>query len=231
VKRLALVLALVLGAGLVPAAAAPDDQQPMFGDAERDADPGLRAADRLFVRAVVARYGGRREGSTAMARDAWRLLRGNDAAGAMRLFNEAWVVDPSYYDVYWGFGAILQERGELDAAIAMLERANAMPDVHQANLAPLLGDLANLYALKAASLAPGAAVRGEYFERANAIFVQATSIDPANSQPWVQWIVGLLYQARYDEAWTKVDAARERGHQVPAPVLAALRARSPEPAR
>jgi hypothetical protein len=113
----------------------------------------------------------------------------------------------------------------------MLERANAVPDVHESNRAPLLGDLANLYALKAASVAPGAAVRGECFERANAIFVQATSIDPANAQPWVQWIVGLLYQARYDDAWTKVAAARERGHQVPAPVLAALRARSPEPAR
>jgi hypothetical protein len=188
VKRLVLALALVLAAGLAPAAAAPDDQQPMFGGADRDADPVLRAMDRLFVAAIVARYGDRREGSTAMARDAWRLLRGNDAAGAMRLFNEAWVVGPSYYDVYWGFGAILQERGELDAAIAMLERANA-------------------------------------------IFVQATSIDPANAQPWVQWIVGLLYQARYDDAWTKVAAARERGHQVPAPVLAALRTRSPEPAR
>lgn len=225
------VLALALALAASPALAVPDDQQPMYGDADRESDPGLRAADRLFVAAIAARYGGRREGSTAMARDAWRALRGNDPAAAMRLFNEAWVVDPSYYDVYWGFGAILQERGELDAAIAMLERANAFADVHQANLAPLLGDLANLYALKAASLAPGTAGRGEYFERANAIFVQATSIDPANAQPWVQWIVGLLYQARYDEAWTKVAAARDRGHQVPTPVLAALRARSPEPAR
>jgi hypothetical protein len=95
VKRLALALAVVLAAGLAPAAAALDDQEPMFGDPEREADPASRAADRLFVAAIVARYGGRREGSTAMARDAWRLLRGNDAAGAMRLFNEAWVVDPS----------------------------------------------------------------------------------------------------------------------------------------
>ena len=162
----AAALALALAAGPAPAAMEQDDQQPMFGSAEREADPALRAADRLFVAAIVARYGGRREGSTAMSRDAWRLLRGNDAAGAMRLFNEAWVVDRSYYDVYWGFGAILQERGELDAAIAMLERANALPDVHQPNLAPLLGDLANLYALKAAGLAPGAAGRGEYFEPA-----------------------------------------------------------------
>jgi tetratricopeptide (TPR) repeat protein len=227
----AMALATAVAAGLASAATAPDDQQPMFGNADRDADPGLRAADRLFVAAIVARYGGRREGSTAMSRDAWGLLRGNDAAGAMRLFNEAWIVDASYYDVYWGFGAILQERGELDAAIAMLERANALPDVHQSNLAPLLGDLANLYALKAASLAPGAAGRSEYFERANATFVQATSIDPANAQPWVQWIVGLLYQARYDEAWAKVAAARDRGHRVPEPVVTALRARSPEPAR
>jgi tetratricopeptide (TPR) repeat protein len=231
VKRLAVALALVLAAGLAPAADAPDDQQPMFGSTDRADDPALRAADRLFVAAIVGRYGGRREGSAAMTRDAWRLLHGNDAAGAMRLFNEAWVVDPSYYDVYWGFGAILQGRGELDAAIPMLERANTLPDVHQANRAPLLGDLANLYALKAASLAPGAAGRGEYFERANAIFAEATGIDPGNAQPWVQWIVGLLYQARYDEAWSKVEAARERGHPIPEPVLAALRVRAPEPAR
>ncbi len=68
----------------------------------------------------------------------------------------------------------------------------------------------------AASLAPGAAGRGEYFERADAIFVQTT---------------GLLYQARYDEEWTNVAAPRELGHRPPEPVLAALRTRPPEPSR
>jgi hypothetical protein len=36
--------------------------------------------------------------------------------------------------------------------------------------------------------------------------------------------------AIYDEAWAKVAAARDRGHRVPEPVVAALRARLPEPA-
>ena len=78
--------ALVAGAAR---ADVPDDLLPMYGNLDRTRDPALAAADKLFVAVIVARYGGRREGSQAIAADAWRLLRGNDAANAMRLFNEA----------------------------------------------------------------------------------------------------------------------------------------------
>jgi len=149
----------------------------------------------------------------------------------MRLFNEAWIVDPHYYDVYWGFGAILLAQGRVEDAIVMLERANGLSDVPAGNRAPLLGDLANLYALKALRLAPDAADRADYFARANAMLAAATTSDPANPQPWIQWVLGLFYEARYAEAWDKVAAARERGHRVPEPVLGALRAKHPEPGR
>jgi len=229
-----LLAAALLAAALVAGAAradVPDDQLPMYGGVERTLDPGLAAADKLFAAVIAARYGGRREGSEAIAADAWRLFRRNDAANAMRLFNEAWIVDPGYYDVYWGFGAILLAQGELDDAIVMLERANGLPDVPARNRAPLLSDLANLYALKASRLAPDAAGRADYFARANAMFATATTSDPANPQPWIQWVLGLFYEARYAEAWDKVAAARDRGHRVPEPVLGALRAKHPEPGR
>jgi tetratricopeptide (TPR) repeat protein len=226
----AALVAFALVAG--PACAdVPDDQLPMYGDFDRTLDPGLATADRLFVAVIVARYGGRREGSRAIAADAWRLFRGNDAANAMRLFNEAWIVDPHYYDVYWGFGAILLAQGQVEDAIVMLERANGLADVPAGNRAPLLGDLANLYALKAFRLASDAADRADYFARANAMFAAATTSDPANPQPWIQWVLGLFYEARYAEAWDKVAAARERGHRMPEPVLGALRAKHPEPGR
>jgi Tfp pilus assembly protein PilF len=224
----ALALALVAA---VARADVPDDQLPMYGSADRTRDPALAAADKLFVAVIVARYGGRREGSAAIAADGWRVLRGNDAANAMRLFNEAWIVDPDYYDVYWGFGAVLLARGEVEDAIVMLERANDCPDVHERNRAPLLGDLANLYALKAFRLAPEAAGRAEHFARANAILASATAADPANPQPWIQWVLALFYEARYAEAWDKVAAAHDRGHRVPEHVLGALRAKHPEPGR
>ena len=203
----------------------------MYGNFDRTLDPGLAAADKVFVAVIVARYGGRREGSRAIAADAWRLLRGNDAANAMRLFNEAWIVDPHYYDVYWGFGAILLAQGQVEDAIVVLERANGLSDVPAGNRAPLLSDLANLYALKALRLAPDAVDRADYFARANAMFAAATTSDPANPQPWIQWVLGLFYEARYAEAWDKVAAARDRGHGMPEPVLGALRAKHPEPGR
>lgn len=117
--RVPLAAALVAAALVAGAARAdgPDDLLPMYGNFDRTLDLGLAAADKVFVAVIVARYGGRREGSRAIAADAWRLLRGNDAANAMRLFNEAWIVDPHYYDVYWGFGAILLAQGQVEDAI------------------------------------------------------------------------------------------------------------------
>jgi len=226
----AAALAFAVAAGAARADV-PDDQLPMYGNFDRARDPALAAADKLFVNIIVARYGGRREGSQAIAADGWRLLRGNDPTSAIRLFNEAWIVDPDYYDAYWGFGAILLARGRIEEAILMLERANGFGDVDMRNRAPLLGDLANLYALKAFGRAPEAADRRDYFARANAMFATATAADPANPQPWIQWVLGLLYEARYAEAWEKVATARGLGHELPEPVLAALRARRPEPAR
>jgi tetratricopeptide (TPR) repeat protein len=221
-----LVAARIAGAAR---ADAPDELAPMYGNVDRTRDPALAAADKVFVAVMVARYGSRREGSRAIASDGWRLLRGNDAANAMRLFNEAWIVDPDHYDVYWGFGAILLAQGKVEEAIVMLERANGLPEVPGPNRAPLLSDLAHLYALKAYRLAPDAPDRAEYFARANAMFATATTTDPANPQAWIQWVLGLVYEARYADAWETVAAARARGHVVPEPVLAALRARHPEP--
>lgn len=226
----AIALAFAVAANLA-AAEILDDQQPMYGGVGRLGDPALRTADETFVNAVISTFGGRREGSAAIADDGWVLFRQNDDANAMRRFNQAWLVDPDYYDVYWGFGAILLVRGEIENAIAMLERANAHPDVHAKNRAPLMGDLANLYALKAYRLGLGTADRAAYFERANAMFAAAVTTDPANPQAWLQWIVGLFYQARYGEAWEKVAAARDLGHSVPEQILGALRAKLPEPAR
>lgn len=195
--------------------------------------PRLEAADAeaRFVAAAVARYGGPRQASRAIANAGWTLLRANRPDDALAVFDHALLVDPDYYDGYWGVGAVLQARGRIDAAIVAFERANRLPDVDEPNRGPLLSDLANLYALKAFLLAPEEAARAEYFGRANALFATATALDPANPQPWLQWVAGLYYEGRYAEGWRKVAAARALGHSVPESLLEPLRAKHPEPAR
>jgi tetratricopeptide (TPR) repeat protein len=176
-----------------------------------------------LLRDVLAARHTDRRASAVLADAGWQRVHAQHLDEAVQLFNAAWASDPGNYDAYWGMGAVLQARGQIDEAIVLLEQANRLPDIAANNRAPLLSDLGNVYSIKALLMEAGAPERAQYFARAGAIFRAAVSMSPGNPQPWLQWIVALLYQERYVEAWRKVAEADELRHRIPEELLASLR--------
>lgn len=91
------------------------DEIPMYGG-QAD-DPQTAAINNDLIAAVRSRGFTPEQGSDAAAKDAWRLFSAHNLAGAMRRFNQAWVLDRMNGDVFHGFALTVFER-DRDAGAA-----------------------------------------------------------------------------------------------------------------
>ena len=140
-----LVLGLVMSlTALVRAAETSDntDTLPMFGQPKVARSDKQKQADEAFIRDNTLRYKTRQAASMAFATQGWTAVRAKQLDAAMVRFNHAWLLNPKNYSAFWGFGAILSERGRLLDAIEQLETARELIDDPTQRPA-LLADLGN----------------------------------------------------------------------------------------
>jgi tetratricopeptide (TPR) repeat protein len=206
------------------------DQLPMFGQPEIVRPEDLKKADEAFIRDSTLRFGSRHAGSQALATKGWAAVRAKQSDLAMQYFNQAWLLDPKNYRVFWGFGALMSERGKLDEAIEHLETARAVVDNSVQRVA-LLCDLGTVHSEYAARLpAERELERAQHFVKANSRFTESLENDPKFAMSWREWAISLYEQGRYSEAWVKVQRARElRAEPFPPEFLKKLSTKMPEP--
>jgi tetratricopeptide (TPR) repeat protein len=206
------------------------DQLPMFGQPEIVRAEHLKKADEAFIRDATLRFGGRSAGSNALAAKGWAAVRAKRSDLAMQYFNQAWLLDAKNYRVFWGFGAIMSERGKLMQAIEHLETARELTDDPVQRVA-LLCDLGTVHSEYAARLpADRELERAQHFVKANSRFTESLENDPKYAMSWREWAMSLYEQGRYSEAWLRVRRARELGAEpFPADFLKKLSTKMPEP--
>lgn len=206
------------------------EKLPMFGQPKIVRPENLKKADEAFIRDSMLRFGNRAAGSNALAEEGWRAVRARQADLAMQRFNQAWLLNPKNYRVFWGFSAIMSERGKLAEALEHLETARQLLD-DPAQRVPLLCDLGTLHSEYAARLpADRQLERAQHFVLANNRFTESLENDPKYAMSWREWAMSLYAQERYSEAWVKVKQARENGAEpFPADFLEKLSAKMPEP--
>jgi tetratricopeptide (TPR) repeat protein len=56
----------------------------------------------------------------------WEYLNNNDLNTSMKRFNQAWLLDSSRADIYWGFGALMGKKNNFKASVDFFERALAL---------------------------------------------------------------------------------------------------------
>src|SRR5688572_234101 len=71
-----------------------DEFLPMYGGHDRRSNPQLKAADDALINAATKEYGSRAAASERFAAQAFRYYFRDDLAAAMKLFNQAWVLNP-----------------------------------------------------------------------------------------------------------------------------------------
>jgi tetratricopeptide (TPR) repeat protein len=203
---------------------------PMFGQPKMPRSEAQKGADEAFIRDNTLRFKTRTAGAIALAAQGWSALRARQWEVAMQRFNQAWLMNPKFYGAFWGFGAVLSQRGRLLEAIEQLEAARSLID-EPAQRPALLADLGALYSEHAAGLpAENQLDRAQYFVLANSRFTESLENDPKFATAWYEWAISLYDQERYSEAWVKAKRYQElRGEPLPAEFLKKLSAKMPEP--
>jgi tetratricopeptide (TPR) repeat protein len=184
------------------------EKLPMFGQPKIPRPENLKEADEAFIRDSTLRYGSRQAASNAFAAQGWAAVRAKQGDMAMQRFNQAWLLNRKNYSAFWGFGAVLSERGKLTEAIEQLETARELADDPTQRTA-LLCDLGTVHSEYAARMPEEKQLeRAHHFVVANNRFTESLELNPKYVPSWREWAISLYAQERYSEAWVRVRQAR-----------------------
>jgi tetratricopeptide (TPR) repeat protein len=206
----------------------PIDQVPMYGGMDRNAVPELKSGDENFISSVVAEFGTREKASSAWVNRGFTLYQQDDLAGAMRRFNQAWLLNPSNPEVYWGFASILTDQQKFCEALKMVKTAETKGALQPG----FLPDAALVYtgcAIEDKSLDP--AVREAYLSRSDELFSQAFE-SPAVRKEYTlfHWARAMYGREDYSGAWEKVAQFRkETGKDIDPRFIRSLSQKMAEP--
>src|SRR5262245_8872594 len=206
------------------------DKLPMFGQPKISRPENLKKADEAFIRDATLRYGSRLAASNTLANQGWAAVREKQSDLAMQRFNQAWLLNPKNFSAFWGFGALLSERGKLAEAVEQLETARELAE-DSAQRVALLCDVGTVHSEYAARIPKDRQLeRAHHFVVANNRFAESIDIDPKYAPSWREWAISLYEQERYSEAWLRVRRARElQAEPFPPDFLNKLSTKMPEP--
>jgi tetratricopeptide (TPR) repeat protein len=94
---------------------------PMYGRVQKDEEL-LREDDR-FIASCDNKYKNRKEAAAAYVKMGWNCFDVNDFDQAMKRFNQAWLLDSSNADIYWGFGNVLGKQSEFKESLEYFDRS------------------------------------------------------------------------------------------------------------
>jgi tetratricopeptide (TPR) repeat protein len=185
----------------------------MYGQPEIPRPTMFRQADEAFIKTAAAGFGGDRKlASLAWTAQGDRFFAEHNLDYAMRRYNQAWLLNDTNYEVYWGFGRVLVEKRKFEDAIVHLKKAVGLSGEAADQRPTLLADLAAAYSAKAAALpADRPRDRAAAFALANETFAQSTAIAPDNGETWRRWALSLEAQGDAAGAAEKATRARELG--------------------
>jgi tetratricopeptide (TPR) repeat protein len=104
----------------------PPNQRPMYGGIEKT--PAMKAADEAYIKSVLAAGYTRAGASKEASKLGFQYLEKDDAASAMKRFNQAWLLDPANGEAYHGFALVLLGRdGNEHGGEAMFRKALSYP--------------------------------------------------------------------------------------------------------
>ena len=157
----------------------PIDQVPMYGSMDRTSVSSLKAADEKLVRDATSAFGSRQRASEAWVDQGFRYYGKDELANAMRRFNQGWLLNPDNPDVYWGFMAVLQDRGQSCEAAKMADQA-IKHGVYQPSFFSDAGQVYTRCGTEDSALSPESKM--EYRQRSEEMFSKATAaLGPGNA--------------------------------------------------
>jgi tetratricopeptide (TPR) repeat protein len=95
---------------------------PMYGNAVKC--PEQIRADNAFLATVDKQYqGDRKRAAKDWTERAWAYFKRNAPDTAMMRFNQAWLLDSTNADVFWGFGSLLGNQKKFGEAVLLFKKS------------------------------------------------------------------------------------------------------------
>jgi tetratricopeptide (TPR) repeat protein len=204
---------------------------PMYGYPKIEKTDMQKEADEQFIKTVVTNSGSREKASKEFAAEAWREKQKGNVQNSMRYFNQSWLLNPNYYQPYWGFGSLLLSEGEPDIAVTHFEKALTLID-EEGEKPRLLTDTAKAYSTLGGDITTTTdkAKSEKFFIKSNSLFEEALRLDPQYGNAYRAWAISLLNQSNYKKAWEMVKKSRGLGGRDFDPkFIGALSREMPEP--
>ena len=192
---------------LFAASASADDKNliPLFGSAPKTAQE--LSLDQKFVEDAVAAAGTKEKAAAHMIMRGQEALQKNDPETAIKRFNQAYLLDPKDYKVYWGLGAARGEQRKFAEAIKLIEKAESINDKD----ARLLSDHGFALVSEVVSSKPDQELAIKNFTEAEQLYRKAIKLSPKESLPYSRLAVLMYYKGDFNEAHSLVDQCRIRG--------------------
>jgi tetratricopeptide (TPR) repeat protein len=182
-----------------------------------------KAADDAYIKATDEEYhGDRKKASTDTAMRGWQLLAGGDLEGAMRRFNQAWLLNNKNGIALWGMAAVETEWEKFDESLKLFAEAEKFVG-SEINFSV---DYSRSVGMAGVKRKDDALIK-DAFDRFERIYQKA----PQNGRNLKNWAMTLFAEGKYSEAWAKVKLAEstpDKGHLDPS-FLADLQAHMPRP--
>ena len=161
----------------------------------------LKKLDRAFIAQTMAeeRHGGdRRKASDHMITVGFGYLYGGDLVTAMYRFNQAYLLDSTNTDIYWGYGGVYMTLGKYDEARVQYEEGLEIDPENT----HLLTDLGTYYTVQYQKIGhKSELLAAEYLHKARAYFLSSYELDPRDQNTLYKLSVNYFASENCKEAW------------------------------
>jgi tetratricopeptide (TPR) repeat protein len=184
---------------------------PMYGAPHIKKTDDQKKLDKEFIQAAVKESGSRKKSAIEFSLRGWlKRKEGNNRVAIMR-FNQSWLLDPNYYQPYWGFGVIYLAKNKPKKASELFEKALSLID-EEKEKPRLQVDAARAYAWQASEIKKTDSINSErLYKRANKLIDKALSGDPEYRKAYSMGGIISYDQGNYKRAWEIVIKSRDSG--------------------
>ncbi len=201
---------------------------PMYGAPYRSKTEKQKQTDAKFIRSIMTDMGTREKGAIAFSNYGWVELKKGNEENAMRRFNQSWLLNPEYYQPYWGFGFIVK-KSNMKKASTFLEKSIKLVD-NEIDKAKILTQLGELYSLQSfVSKKSDPIASKELYKKSTLAIDSALKSNPKYGGAYKRGAIDAYAEGDYERVWGIIRKAREhKSYKFSPKFITALTKKMPE---
>ena len=173
---------------------------PKYGNAVKTKEQ--KESDQELIKNYLDQAGTNRKASELLVKLGFDYLYKQDLKTAMYRFNQAWLLDPTNENVFWGFGAIYFSFGDFESGMYQYDEGLKL----NANSSNILTDKATIYMTRFMN-----SHSDKDFDLAINNFKKSYSIDPRNQNTLFKMSACYFVKKDCENAWKYYNECKKLG--------------------